>query len=88
MSITIDLRPDLEAQLREKALVSGCDVENYLEKLVEKELTGPTRLRDLYAPVRRQIKESGISEEELDTLLEEAREEAFQERMNGARNDE
>jgi hypothetical protein len=38
-------------------------------------------LRDLYAPVREQIAESSVSEEELDALLEEAREEAWQERQ-------
>lgn len=38
-------------------------------------------LRDLYAPVREQIAESGITEAELDALLEEAREEVWQEKQ-------
>jgi len=41
-------------------------------------------LRDLYAPVREQIAESGITEEELDVLLEEAREEVWQEKQGDA----
>lgn len=87
MSITIDLQPDLETQLRKRALETGCDVENYVKSVIERELTGPLRLRDLYAPVRKQINKSGISEDELDTLLEEAREEAFHERTSDVRND-
>jgi len=41
-------------------------------------------LRDLYAPVREQIAESVITEEELDVLLEEAREEVWQEKQRNA----
>jgi len=37
-------------------------------------------LRDLYAPVRRQIEQSGVSEDELDALIEKARAEAYEER--------
>lgn len=44
----------------------------------------PMSLRDLYAPVRKQIAESGITEEALDLLLEEAREEVWQERQRNA----
>jgi hypothetical protein len=37
-------------------------------------------LRDLYAPVRKQIAESGIREDELDAFIEAAREEYWMER--------
>jgi hypothetical protein len=37
-------------------------------------------LRELFAPVREQVAESGLTDEEIDTLLETARERAYQER--------
>jgi hypothetical protein len=81
MDITINIRPEIQEKLRQRAMDSGRDVTEYLEKLIEKDLSAPVSLRDLYAPVREQIKESGISEDELDTLLEEARDEAYRERQ-------
>lgn len=85
MEITINLQPETQEKLRQRALDSGRDVTEYVEKLIEKDLSAPMSLRDLYAPVRQQIKESGISEGELDSLLEEARDEAYRERQTKAR---
>lgn len=87
MTITINLEPDQESQLRQRALDSGEDIAGYVERLIEKELAGGARLRDLYAPVREQIRESGILEAELSALLEEAREEAYQAGLSRLPND-
>jgi hypothetical protein len=67
--------------LRERAEEIGATATEYVRYLIEEDLASPISLRVLFAPVREQIKESGISEEELDALLEEAREEAYQERQ-------
>ncbi len=75
------LPPGTLQALDERAQQIGTSRESYVRHLIQKELNAPLSLRDLYAPVREQIAESGISEEELDTLLEEAREEAWQERQ-------
>ena len=74
------LPPELLQALDERAQQIGTSREDYVRGLIQRDLTAPLSLRDLYAPVREQIAESGISEEELDALLEEAREEAWQER--------
>jgi hypothetical protein len=83
MTLTIELKPDQESQLRAKALESGHNVEDYVERLIERALAKHGGIRDLYAPVRAQIKESGISDAELDVLLEEAREEVYEESLSG-----
>ena len=75
------LPPELLQALDERAQQIGTSREDYVRGLIQKDLTAPLSLRDLYAPVREQITESGIAEEELDALLEEAREEAWQERQ-------
>lgn len=80
MEITISIPPDVQDRLRQRAVESGQDVAGYVETLIERDLSSSISLRDLYAPVRRQIEQSGISENELDALIEEAREEAYQER--------
>lgn len=84
MDITINIRPEIQERLQQRATDTGRDVREYLEKLIEKDLSEPMSLRDLYAPVRQQIKDSGTSEDELDALLEEARDEAFRERQTKA----
>lgn len=57
----------------------GTTAEDYVRYLIEEDLASTLSMRVLFAPVREQIKESGISEDELDELLEEAREEVYRE---------
>jgi hypothetical protein len=63
----------------ERAKEVGVATEDYVRYLIEEDVASPLSVRVLYAPVREQIKASGISEDELDNLLEEAREEVFRE---------
>jgi len=81
MDITISIRPEMQEKLRQRATESGQDVEAYVERLIEKELSGPQSIDELLAPVREQFAQSGMTEEELDTLIEEAREEVWHERQ-------
>ena len=79
MDVTISIPPSLAGKLLERAQSSGCATEDYITRLIEKDVSRKS-LRDIFAPVREEIAASGISEDELDSLLQEAREEAFQER--------
>ncbi len=63
----------------ERAKEVGVATEDYVRYLIEEDVASPLSVRVLYAPVREQIKARGISEDELDNLLEEAREEVFRE---------
>lgn len=67
--------------LDERAKEIGTTAPEYVRCLIEEDLSAPLSVRLLYAPIRKQIKESGVSDVELDTLLQEAREEAYQERQ-------
>lgn len=80
MDIRITIPADMQDELQQRALDCGQDVAEYVERLIEKDLGAPMSLRDLYAPVRREIEQSEISEDELDGLIEKARAEAFEER--------
>ncbi|MGI8641514.1 MAG: hypothetical protein ACR2MG_16410 [Pyrinomonadaceae bacterium] len=64
--------------VNERAKEVGTTTEEYVRYLIEQDIASPLNVRVLYAPVREQIKASGISEEDLDALLEEAREEVYQ----------
>ena len=64
----------------ERAHEVGTTTEDYVRHLIEEDVASSLSMRVLYAPVREQIKESGITEEEFIGVLEEAREESHRER--------
>lgn len=83
---------DLLKLLDERVRQAGIDRTEYILKLLQRDLlsTPPQSHRDarpdadmtlaeLLLPVHQQVKESGITEEELDDLFEEIREEVWQE---------
>jgi hypothetical protein len=94
MTLSIVLPPEMEKQLRERAAQAGQTVEGFICQLVEREILGANGSQapriippqagktfdEIFAPLRREVEESGISDEELDKLLEEAREEVWRER--------
>jgi hypothetical protein len=45
LTVTLHLRPEIEAGLLAKAQASGMDVERYLQTLVEQEVAKPSRTR-------------------------------------------
>ena len=81
MSIQVELKPEVEAMLQKRALDRGCDVAGYVERLIEKDVLAAQSFDEILAPIRQGFQESGMSEDELDTLFEEAREDAFQARQ-------
>ena len=85
MSITIDLNPEEERQLSERAARNGEDVGNFIRGLIAREIQSPaTSLDEVLAPVRRQFEESGMTDAELATLVEEVREDIWQEERRPA----
>jgi len=74
------LSEDTLRVIEERASLTGKSREEYVVGVLERDAKAPLSLRDLYAPVRAQISESGVTDEELDALLEEAREDAWRER--------
>jgi hypothetical protein len=72
--LQIPLSPDTEETLRDRAKANGQDVSSYAARLLQEALSTPS-VDDLLAPFRKQVEESGITDEELHQLGEELRRE-------------
>jgi hypothetical protein len=81
MTITINLPFDTEQKLRQAAAESGVAPDAYAEKLITKGLGAdlssdsqacPRALEEILAPIRKGFQESGMTEDDLDALFEQA----------------
>ena len=77
MTVTIDLSPDEERQLHERASQLGQDLRGYLHQLIREDLEAAPRARgrtfaEILAPVHEDFRKLGMTEGELDRLLEGA----------------
>jgi hypothetical protein len=79
MTVTIDLRPEIEARLTAQAAAKGVPVEDYIQQLIERETLRPN-LHELLTPLRKEYKESGISETELDEIIKRERRSMWEEK--------
>ena len=77
--LQIPLSPATEAALRERANVRGEDVAVYAARLLQDALSAPN-VEELLRPFRQQVERSGATDEELDSLCEELRQEVWEER--------
>jgi hypothetical protein len=89
-TVTLQLKPETEQKLRERADHAGQTLEAYLQQLAEREAKNgtpmPTSQRtfdEILAPVRKGFAESGMSDDELDALLKEARDEVWRAKQKG-----
>jgi hypothetical protein len=76
--LQVPLAPETEEALRERAKANGQDAATYAARLIQEALSAPS-VDELLAPFRKQVEESGITDEELDQLGEELRHEVWQE---------
>jgi hypothetical protein len=72
MTVTIKLSLDLEKSLTEKAKAKGTDVEGYVHALIQRDALHQKTLGEILAPFRQEVRDSGCSVGELESLLEEA----------------
>jgi hypothetical protein len=79
MTITINLSSEQERRLAERAARSGQDITGYIYRLIDRELDEQD-LDTILAPVRRNFDESGMTDEDLAALVEEAREDIWREK--------
>jgi predicted nucleic acid-binding protein/ribosomal protein S21 len=84
MTITVTLSSEQEGRLAEHAAQVGQDLVGYVHRLLERDIEGPAAMDEALAPFRRQVEESGMSDEELRRFFEEVREEVRQEKQAGA----
>jgi hypothetical protein len=80
MTVTLELEPEVESLLEKRARAEGCDIKGYVEKLVERDVNRAPTFEEILAPFRDAVERSGISDQELDTLFTEARQEVSSER--------
>ncbi|MBL8239805.1 MAG: hypothetical protein JNM66_20435 [Bryobacterales bacterium] len=75
MSVTIEdqLPDDLIPILDQRAHGAGLDREQYVRSIVSRDLTGPRLLDDILGAFRREVSESGQSDQELLDLVTAAR---------------
>src|SRR5262249_5845562 len=71
MTITISLPPETEKRLLERAAQTGKDVHTLIQEAVEEKLRAslPT-FAEVLAPIHEDFRKSGMTEAELDALLE------------------
>jgi hypothetical protein len=81
MTITIDLPPDVEASVKTQAAKEGLSLEDYVMSLVQEgikkrdsiDLLAEKSFDEILAPFRRNVEDSGMSNEMLDDLFTRAR---------------
>ncbi len=80
MTITIRLSDEEQRMLAERAKRNGRDLADYIRLLIERDIKGPVAVDEVLGPFRRQIEESGMTDDELGAFFEEVREEVWQDK--------
>jgi hypothetical protein len=79
--ITITVADETKSALEQRARERGySDVSKYVERLISTDLLTAKSFDEILAPIRQTFQESGMSDDEMEGLFEEAREEVYQER--------
>ncbi len=81
MTLTITLSSEVERKLAERAARTRRDVTAVAQELIERALEGRPSLDEILAPFRREVAESGTTDDELDALFQEQREEVWREQQ-------
>lgn len=68
MTISISLTPEAESKLRQRAAVLGQDLVTVASDLLEQAIARPS-VDELLAPARKQVAESGMSDEQVDDFF-------------------
>lgn len=76
MTITISLSPEQEKRLAERAARAGQGVAAYVHGLIDQDI----RLDAVLSSVRREFEQSEMTDEDLASLVEDAREEIWREK--------
>jgi predicted DNA-binding protein len=80
MTITIQLSDEEQRRLAERAARNGRDLADYVHLLIERDIQEMAVVEQALAPFRRQVEESGLTDDELGDFFEEVREEVWQDK--------
>ena len=78
-TVTINLPKEVGVVLEKRAEDSGQDFETYIKNIVETQAKKMT-LDETLTPIRQAVEKSGLSDDELDNIFQQARREVSQER--------
>ncbi len=78
MSVSIEFPPDIEAALRERLARSPQNVTAFVVEAVREKLSRTKTLDEICAPLAQSVAAAGVTDDELDQLFEEARENVWQ----------
>jgi hypothetical protein len=78
MTITINLSSEQERRLAERAARAGQEVVAYVHHLIDRDIDTES-LDIILAPLRRDFEASGMTDDDLATLVEEVREDIWRE---------
>lgn len=81
MTLTIQLSAEAERWLTAQAAAAGTTPEAIVTGLVEQSKPREKTFAEICEPIRREFEASGMTEEELDALVEEARQEIWEEKQ-------
>ncbi|MFO0952189.1 MAG: hypothetical protein U0835_13775 [Isosphaeraceae bacterium] len=82
MTITIKLTAEEEERLVRRAASHGQDIHTYVHQLIERDLLDD--VDRALRPFRRQVEDSGVTDEELRSFFEEVRDDVWRDRQPGA----
>jgi predicted DNA-binding protein len=85
MTLRIDLSPEFEAILHQRAAATGKDMATLAREALEEKLRVPSSFAELLAPIHETTRKSGDSQDQLAELIEDCREEAFVDRQGRRR---
>jgi hypothetical protein len=80
MAITIRLSDDDQRRLPVRTARNGRNLAEYVHLLIERDIQEPAAAEQALAPFRRQVEESGVTDDELGDFFEEVREDVWQEK--------
>ena len=86
MTVTLELEPEVEQTAAEQAKAEGLPLTKYMESVIREAIFKRQRVQQLaeksfdeiLQPFRAEVEASGISDDELDDLFQQARREASQ----------
>ena len=81
-TIEIPLPEELLRLVDEKAHSTGLERDDCIRAVLSKEVAGEPSISEILAPFRDQVANNGISDEELNRLFSETREESYRERRS------
>ncbi|NOT46852.1 MAG: hypothetical protein HOP17_03755 [Acidobacteria bacterium] len=82
MTVVLELKAEVEEVLRKRALANGFDLDVYLQRLIERDVERAKTLDEILAPVRKNFVESGMTEEELNEIIDRERQAIRDEKNN------